>query len=199
MKDLRSYLVFDFETTGLDLDRDRIIQVGLCQVTKGEVVDRAGWLVRQDVPIHPEAQRKHGITVEALRKDGTTAEASLTRLLAAIREAPTSMGHNIHLFDLRFLRAECRRIGAREPDSSAFIDTAALFKGWRMGTLYDHRHESPRDYAVRVLSTRAKGLKYSVEACLTALAIKADKSGMHDASEDAYLTHLIFEALRGRL
>ena len=68
-----------------------------------------------------------------------------------------------------------------------------------MGTPYDHRHESPRDYAVRVLSTRVKGLRYSVETCLETLAIEADKSEMHDASEDAYLTHLIFEALQGRL
>ncbi len=199
LKDVRSYVVFDFETTGLDLHRDRIIQVGLCRVTEGQVVNRTGWLVRQDVPIHPEAQRKHGITDEALRKDGTTPEASLTRLLAAMREAPACMGHNIHAFDLRFLRAECRRIGVREPDSSGFIDTAALFKGWRLGIPYDHRHESPRDYAVRVLSTRVKGLQYSVETCLETLAIEADKSGMHHANEDAYLTHLIFETLRGRL
>ena len=154
--------------------------------------------MRQDVPIHAEAQRKHGITNGALRKDGTTPEASLTRLLAAMREAPACMGHNIHMFDLRFLRAECRRTGVREPDSSAFIDTAALFKGWRLGTPYDHCHESHRQYAIRVLSARVAGLKYSVEACLETLAIEADKSSMHDASEDAYLTHLIFEALRGR-
>ncbi|MCO6439370.1 MAG: DEAD/DEAH box helicase [Phycisphaerae bacterium] len=199
MKALRSYLVFDFETTGLDCHRDRIIQVGLCRVAEGKVVDRTGWLVRQDVPIRPEAQRKHGITVEALRKHGTTPEASLTRLLAAMREAPACMGHNIHMFDLRFLRAECRRAGVREPNSSAFIDTAALFKGWRLGAPYDHRHESPRDHAIRVLSTRVKDLKYSIAACLEALGVEADKSGMHDASEDAYLTYLIFEALQGRL
>lgn len=199
LKDVRSYLVFDFETTGLSFRRDRIIQVGLCRVTEGQVVDRTGWLVRQDVPIHPEAQRKHGITIEALRKEGVPPEASLTRLLATMREAPACMGHNIHLFDLRFLQAECRRTGVREPDSSGFIDTAALFKGWRLEKPYDHRHESPHDYAVRVLSTRVKGLKYSVEACLEALAIEADKSRMHDASDDAYLTHLIFEALRSRL
>lgn len=199
MKELRSYLVFDFETTGLDSHRDRIIQVGLCRVTEGVVIDRTGWLVRQDVPIHPEAQRKHGITVETLRKHGTTPGASLSRLLAAMREAPACVGHNVHMFDLRFLRAECRRLGVREPDSSEFIDTAAVFKGWRMGTPYDYRHESHREYAIRVLSARIAGLKYSVEACLEALAIDADRSGMHAASEDAYLTHLIFEALRGRL
>lgn len=199
LKDVRSYLVFDFETTGLDSHRDRIIQVGLCWVTDGQVVERSAWLVRQDTPIHTEAQRKHGITIEALRKDGITPQASLTRLLVAMREASTCVGHNIHLFDLRFLLAECQRMGEREPDSSAFIDTAALFKGWRLGTPYDSQHETHRDYAMRVLSTRVKGLKYSVETCLDVLTIKADKSGMHDASEDAYLTHLIFEALRGRL
>jgi hypothetical protein len=34
---------------------------------------------------------------------------------------------------------------------------------------------------------------------MRALGIKADTTALHDASQDAYLTHLIFQALRERL
>lgn len=46
-----SYLVFDFETTGLSPENDHIIQVGLCEVVDGRVSRQSGWLVNQDVEI----------------------------------------------------------------------------------------------------------------------------------------------------
>jgi DNA polymerase-3 subunit epsilon len=88
MKSILSYLVFDFETSGLDPDRDRIIQVGLCTVSGGEVQDRQSWLVHQNVRIDPEATRVHGITAEHLRAHGIPPQESLTRLLKAMRSVP---------------------------------------------------------------------------------------------------------------
>jgi DNA polymerase III epsilon subunit-like protein len=92
------------------------------------------------------------------------------------------------------MRAESRRLGIPPPDCSHFIDTAALFKGWKLGMLKDPR-ETHETYARRVLCIRAAGLKYSVEACLRALGIKIDATRLHDSGQDAYLTHLIFQAL----
>lgn len=198
MKSIQSYLVFDFETSGLEHRNDRIIQVGLCQVSDGEVGDPQSWLVRQDVPIHPEATEVHGITAEDLRARGVPPQESLTRLFEAMRSVPACMGHNIHRFDVKFMRAEARRLGIVPPDASDFIDTAALFKGRKLG-MPKRPHESHQDYAHRILSIRAPGLKYSVEACVRALGIKTDTTGLHDAGQDAYLTHLIFQALRERL
>jgi DNA polymerase III epsilon subunit-like protein len=195
MKSIRSYVVFDFETSGLDHRSDRIIQVGLCTVSDGEVRDRQSWLVRQEVRIDPEATRVHGIRVEDLRACGVPPQESLTRLSEAMRTAPVCMGHNIHRFDVPFLRAECRRHGTQPPATHDFVDTAALFKGWKLG-MPKRPHESHQDYAHRVLSIRAPGLKYSVEACARTLGIQADTTGLHNADQDAYFTHLIFEALQ---
>jgi len=198
MKSIRSYLAFDFETSGLEPHCDRIIQVGLCTVSDGEVRDRQSWLVRQDVRIDPEATRVHGINAEDIRARGIPPQESLSRLLEAMRGAATCIGHNIHRFDVKFLRAESRRLGISPPDVHNFVDTAALFKGWKLG-MPKGPGESHQDYANRILSVRAFGLKYSVEACVQALGIQSDTRGLHSAGQDAYLTHLIFRALQETL
>jgi DNA polymerase III epsilon subunit-like protein len=195
---VRSYVVFDFETTGLDVIKDRIIQVGLCAVSDGQVAERRDWLVCQDVPINPEATKVHGITFEDVRARGISPQESLARLFEAMRNAPACVGHNIHRFDIRFMGAESRRLGVTPPDPRNFIDTAALFKGWKLG-LRKRPQESHQDYANRVFSIHAAGLRYSVEACMQALDIRADLASRHSAGHDAYLTHLILQVLQAKL
>ncbi len=190
-----SYLAFDFETTGFDPCTDRVIQVGLCLVVVGQVTRQDGWLVNQDVRVPSEAGRVHGITTEDIRARGIPAQESLTKLLDAMRQAPACIGHNIHRFDIPFMLAECRRLGSVAPDTRDFVDTAALFKGWKLGMRQNHG-ESTSAYADRVLSIPVRGLKYSLPVCVRELGIKAQVSRLHDASGDAFLTHLIFQALQ---
>ena len=198
MQNLHTHLVFDFETTGLEPRRDRIIQVGLCHVQDGQVSDRAGWLVNPGVEVPREATAIHGITTNDIRARGIPPRDSLTRLLDTLASAPACMGHNIHRFDVLFLLAECQRFGLMPPSCADFADTAALFKGWKLN-MPRKPGESPEAYARRVLGIRTPGLKYSVSACLQALGIQLNSSHLHDAGNDAYATHLIFEALRSIL
>lgn len=192
---LRSYLVFDFETTGLDPETDRIIQVGLCSVSDGAVVDRSSWLVKQNVEVPQEATRIHGISTDEIKANGIPPHDSIRRVLAAMGRAPTCIGHNIHRFDVPFLLAESHRLGASVPDCEHFIDTAAIFKGRKLA-MPQKPTESPRAYADRVFSVRAPGLRYSIPTCLAELDIDAGTARLHDASHDAYVTHLIFQNLR---
>jgi len=195
MMPVHSYLVFDLETTGLDPQRDRIIAVGLCVVADGQVADRRGWLVNQDVEVPPDAVRIHGITTADVRARGIPPRDSLVRVFEGMAAAPACVGHNIHQFDILFLLAESRRLGVPAPDVADFIDTAALFKGWKLN-MSRRPDENFETYTQRVLGIRAPGLKYSVPACLRELRIQAGGSQLHDAASDAYLTHLIFEALQ---
>ena len=191
---MTSYLVFDFETTGLDPGKDRIIQVGVCEVQDGVVVLTNGWLVKQDVHISAEARAVHGITPEDLQTRGIPPRESLTRLLDLLNHAPVCVGHNIHKFDVPFLLAEAKRLGLEPPRVDDFVDTAALFKGWRIG-VRKRPNETPRAYAEQVLSTKAYGVKYSIPACLNELRIDKKLGKAHDAAGDAYLTHLIYDKL----
>ena len=114
----------------------------------------------------------------------------------AMENAPACIGHNVHRFDIPFLLAEGRRLGVSPPECHDFIDTAALFKGRRLG-MARNPGETPKAYADRVFSIRAPGLKYSIPTCIRDLEIEAGTSKLHDASQDAYVTHLIFQALEG--
>ncbi|MFH1110726.1 MAG: 3'-5' exonuclease [Planctomycetota bacterium] len=190
-----SYLVFDVETTGLNPRTDRIIQVGLCKVCDGVVTERSGWLVNQEVEVPPAARMIHGITTADIRARGIAPRDSLARLFESMATAPTSVGHNIHQFDILFLYAECRRLGMSAPTCTHFIDTAAIFKGRKLG-MPKKPEETASAYADRVFSIRAPGLRYSIPTCIAELGIKASTARLHDASHDAYVTHLIFQILQ---
>ena len=195
MPPIDSYLVFDFETTGLDPRTERIIQIGLCKVSGGVAVERSGWLVNQDIEVPPAARQVHGITTADIRARGIPPHDSLARLLEALSAAHACVGHNIHQFDILFLYAECRRLGMPAPEFGRHVDTAALFKGWKLN-LPRKTGETHKQYTDRVLAIRAPGLKYSLSACLAALGIRAESTRLHEAGSDAYLTHLIFETLK---
>ena len=108
------------------------------------------------------------------------------KLLKAMGEAATCVGHDIHRFDIPFLLAECHCLGEAPPDCTDCNATAALFKGWRLG-LPRKSTETCRGYAHRVLSKRAAGRKYSIPAATRPL---------HEAGHDARPTHLIFQAFQ---
>lgn len=188
-----SYLVFDFETTGLDPEHDRIIQVGTCKVMNGAIVECDRWLVDQGVPVPPEATRIHGIT-RAMTQRGMKPFDSCQRLLDKMAESSICAGHNIHGFDVRFLVAECERHCLPMPDAEHFIDTAAYFKGAQLG-LFRSAEETDREYAWRVLSVPAAGVRYNLRHCLHELGIEMDSSQLHDASVDCIATHHVLQAM----
>ena len=146
------------------------------------------------MPISADAGAVHGITPQDLQAHGIPPHESLTRLLGLLNQAPACMGHNIHMFDVLFLTAEARRLGRAPPRVDGFVDTAALFKGWKLG-ISKEPNETHRSYAERVLSMKTPGLKYSIQTCLDELRIDRNAAKAHDAAGDAYLTHLIYGKL----
>jgi len=58
------WLIYDLETTGLDIETAHVVQVGLVKMVGGEVVARKDVLVRPPIEISEEATKIHGITNE---------------------------------------------------------------------------------------------------------------------------------------
>ncbi|MBK1698148.1 3'-5' exonuclease [Rhodovibrio salinarum] len=122
------YVVFDTETTGLQMDRDEIVQIAAVRVVNGRVVagEALDTLVDPKRPIPPRASRVHGIT-----DDQVTGAPSVTtaaaQLHAFAREA-VLVAHNAP-FDLGFLKRREAAIGARfdQPVVDTVLLSAILF------------------------------------------------------------------------
>ena len=66
MDEAWNYTVIDLEMTGLDVKKDRVIEIGAVKVRKGQVVDTFGTLVYSKVPVPDHVTKLTGITNEML-------------------------------------------------------------------------------------------------------------------------------------
>lgn len=101
-------VVFDFETTGLDANRDRVIEIGAQKTINGEVLGEMSTLIYTDVEIPAVVQNLTGISPDMLVGKPTMIDL-LPEFLDFIKGA-ILVAHNAD-FDMSFLRAECSRQG----------------------------------------------------------------------------------------
>ena len=122
----RPLVAFDLETTGIDVDKDRIVQIGLVRVEPGGT--RRSWdqLVNPERPIPPEATAVHGIRDEHVRDQPTFAQLR-GELETWLADADLA-GFNSVRFDLPLLQAELRRAGSGLSFAGArHLDAMAIF------------------------------------------------------------------------
>ncbi len=97
----RIYVSLDLETTGLEPERDAIIEVGAVKFRGDEVLETWSTLVRPERPIPYRIRRLTGIEQEEADAAPSVANV-VARLASFVRDYPV-VGHNIG-FDLSFLR-----------------------------------------------------------------------------------------------
>ncbi len=113
----RIYVSLDLETTGLDPEREAIIEVGAVKFRGDKVLETWSSLVRPDRPIPYKIQRLTGIQQEEA-DEAPSVHTVIGRLASFVKDYPL-VGHNIG-FDLSFLR----RLGLLLPNPA--IDTFEL-------------------------------------------------------------------------
>lgn len=131
-------IVFDVETTGTDRRRDQIIE--LCvQLGLDDDAPRRVWRVRPMVPISPEAQAVHGISMEDLAACPRFAAVAdeVREVLAAAR---ILVGYNL-AFDIDMLQAEFARLGqSLDLRGKDIVDAFRLWQQCEPRSL-QHAHE----------------------------------------------------------
>lgn len=117
-------LGIDYETTGLDPQKDRITEAGLVlwDSDSKQPVRITGFLVKTPAPVSAEITALTGITNELLATYGVEPKSALTATLGMIAQADFMCAHNGTDFDRLFLEAECARIGTG-PKTLPWIDT----------------------------------------------------------------------------
>lgn len=161
------YVVIDIETTGLSIERDRIIEIAAIRVKGGEISGEFQTLV--DAVISPERKITEltGITAEMLKSEGIPIKDALEKLTAFVGSLPI-VCHNVE-FDCGVLMNEAKRNGVK------------LFRNQCADTLLLARR-------------RVRGVKqYTLTALCEHLGI--DAAGAHRALTDCRLTKMVFEKL----
>jgi DNA polymerase III subunit epsilon len=132
---LRNPVVFiDVETTGIDIVRDRIVEIAILKVyidgTEEENVQR----INPGIPISEEAKRIHGITNEDVANEPSFKEVA--KNLAKFIEGCDLAGFNSNRFDIPILAEEFIRADVEiDLKKRKFIDVQAIFHKMEKRTL----------------------------------------------------------------
>lgn len=120
-------IIFDLETTGLDIARDRIIQISYIKVTpEGEEV-RKNYYVNPGITIPKEVVELTHITNEMVANAPTFKQLAPT--LAADFEGCDFAGYNSNFFDIPLLSDEMLRAGIGfDFTKCRMIDACTIFK-----------------------------------------------------------------------
>ncbi len=117
----QTYVALDLETTGLDADRDTIIEVGAVKFQGEETLDSFQTFINPGRSIPEFIQRLTGISPQQVRR--APSFSSVVPDLEAFLGPYPIIGHNIS-FDLRFLETHGLPLGNPSYDT---WDLASMF------------------------------------------------------------------------
>ena len=205
----RGYAVVDLEMTGTNPTDELIIEIGIgVKHPEHQDLSTDRTMVRIDRPLPARITQLTGITDRDLAYGGIPIDDALAWLVEKTQGLPL-VGHDILRSDRPFLLAAARRhLEAveqglqpkavieedRDLPPERFVDTAALYKGHRIGH-YPIPGESHHEYSPRMQETRAWGIRTGLSAACEDLGISISRVRAHRAAGDVLQTHRLFEKL----
>lgn len=118
--------IFDLETTGVQVAKDRIVEISILKVNPDASRESKTWLVNPEMPIPKESSDIHGITDEKV-KDSPKFKEIAGKVLEMISGCDLG-GFNSNRFDVPLLAEELLRAGL-DLDLSKFklVDAQTIF------------------------------------------------------------------------
>lgn len=98
---------FDLETTGINVAKDRIVEIAILKVYPNGNKESHTWRVNPEMPIPPETSAIHGITDEMVANEPTFKELA-PKVYALIKDSDLG-GFNSNRFDIPLLAEELLR------------------------------------------------------------------------------------------
>ena len=163
-------VVFDVESTGVDVMKDEIVQIAAIRLDKnGAPKESFMRFLRNEKSVGASAS-VHGFSDEFLRENGEEPQKVLAEFLDFLRGA-WIVGHNV-TYDISILTSELERLGLPEPEFPGYYDTLDIFRRFYpnlpnhklefLGERFEVRHKSSHDAFDDVCAT-AELLLYAVE------------------------------------
>lgn len=118
---VKDYVAFDLETTGLNCERDEIIEIGALKVKGGKVTERFSRLIKPRLLVPPEITAITGITNDML-ENAEPVEKVIPEFVLFCRDE-ILLGHNV-MFDYKFTKVYAKRYGL--PFEKKGLDTLKI-------------------------------------------------------------------------
>ena len=107
LKLTRPICFFDLETTGIEVAKDRIVEISIFKVFPNGNKESKTWLVNPTIPIPPQTTAVHGITNEKVANEPTFKELA-SQVHTMIKDSDLA-GFNSDRFDIPLLAEELLR------------------------------------------------------------------------------------------
>ncbi len=102
---LDSYVLLDVETTGLDFNKNELLEIGLIKVEKDSVIDERDYLLKPLGGIPKKIELLTGITEKEVNANSIAIEQALKQTMEFIK-GNVIIGYNVN-FDCMFLKKAC--------------------------------------------------------------------------------------------
>lgn len=154
-------IVFDLESTGVDVTEDEIIQIAAIKLNKkGEVVDKFEKFLKNKKPVK-DSYYVHGFSDEMLQRIGEDKEKVLKEFVEYSKDS-IIVGHNVQ-YDINILCSELERSNLGKPKFKTFYDTLDIYRRFYPGNInyklenlskvYDTKHKPSHDAMDDIIAT----------------------------------------------
>lgn len=210
----RSYVAIDLETSGLDVEKDRVIHIGWCTVEDTRTVLSEGVVLDWTRVLNgPElAKFEHDLertkrsmeargngyrwTVDEVRSRGVNPRDALDRFAMSRKDRPM-VAHHGWGFDYPMLGNLYKKFGLDfEVPHVDLLDTCLMARAI-LGPLEHLPNEDYRAYVRRLSQVRCA--KHTLRDCVTLFDLHqygVDPKHGHDAEYDAWVCSLVLERMR---
>jgi len=147
------YIIFDIETTGLDKNIDRIIEIGALKYRNNELVEEFEYLINPKVKLSEVIIDITGINDADLLDKPDISEV-LPKFISFVEDLPI-LAHNSS-FDMGFINENIKRLGLNSLNNE-IVDTLELSRKY-LTHMYNHKLETLKKYYnIKEVSHRAIG------------------------------------------
>ncbi|MGN0769017.1 MAG: exonuclease domain-containing protein [Christensenellales bacterium] len=120
-----TYVAFDLETTGLNVESDEIIEIAAIKIVDGQFTEKFSTFVKPSHPIPKRITEITGINDETVASSPSAGEVIPDFYRFA--KGCTLVGHNIGSFDIPLLNSQAAK--CKYEFNNTFIDTLSLARG----------------------------------------------------------------------
>jgi len=130
----KSICFFDLETTGINITKDRIVEISILKVNPDGSEEKKTWLVNPEMQIPPQVVAVHGITNEKVANEPTFNELA-KEINTWIKDSDLG-GFNSNRFDIPLLAEEMLRAGIDfDMKNRQSVDVQTIFHKMEQRTL----------------------------------------------------------------